>query len=90
MEPISTDFTEGRFRYVQRVRTGDLAIYSQEHLASKTLRYEVIRIRIQREHTWSNGAVMPEQEAYPGSKFWGRYGFTCFTFDEAQKLLARL
>ena len=24
MEPLSTDFTEGRFRYVQRVKTGDL------------------------------------------------------------------
>ena len=40
------------------------------------MRYEVVRIRIQREHTWPNGTTTPEKEAYPGSNSWGTLGWT--------------
>ena len=53
------------------------------------MRYEVIRIRIQPEHTWPTGVTTPEKEAYPGSTSWGRLGWTFFLMADARaKLLA--
>jgi hypothetical protein len=91
MQPIDTAFDEGRFRYTQLERHGDIAIYRQEHKEnSKAVRFEVIRIRVQPEHTWPSGQVTPEREAYPGASSWGRLGFTCFSLEEAQTLAAGL
>jgi hypothetical protein len=91
MQPIDTAFDEGRFRYTQLERRGDIAIYEQQHKENpKIVRYEVIRIRIAPEHTWPNGNTTPEREAYPGASAWGRLGFTCFTVEEARALAARL
>ena len=91
MQPIDTAFEEGRFRYTQLERQGDIAIYRQEHKENpKVVRYEVIRIRIAPEHTWPNGNTTPEREAYPGASVWGRLGFTCFTVEEARTLAAGL
>jgi hypothetical protein len=52
------------------------------------VRYEVVLIRVQKEHTWPTGVTTPEKEAYPGSTSWGRFGHTCFTLPEAQALAA--
>jgi hypothetical protein len=91
MQPIDTAFDEGRFRYTQLERYGDIAIYRQEHKESaKAVRFEVIRIRVQPEHTWPSGQVSPEREAYAGASAWGRLGFTCFTLEEARTLAAGL
>jgi hypothetical protein len=91
MQPIDTTFEEGRFRYTQLERHGDIAIYRQEHKESaKAVRFEVIRIRVQPEHTWPSGQVSPEREAYPGASVWGRLGFTCFKLEEARALAAGL
>ena len=53
---------------------GTLAIFTQTHKASGHVRYEVVLIRIQKEHTWPTGVTTPEKEAYPGSTTWGRFG----------------
>ena len=91
MQPIDTAFDEGRFHYTQLERHGDIAIYRQEHKENaKVVRFEVIRIRVQPEHTWPSGQVTPEREAYPGASSWGRLGFTCFSLEEAQTLAAGL
>jgi hypothetical protein len=91
MQPIDTAFDEGRFHYTQLERHGDIAIYEQQHKENpKVVRFEVIRIRVQPEHTWPSGQVTPEREAYPGASVWGRLGFTCFTLEEARTLAAGL
>jgi hypothetical protein len=91
MQPIDTAFDEGRFRYTQLERHGDIAIYEQQHKENpQVVRYEVIRIRVQPEHTWSSGQTTPEREAYPGASVWGRLGFTCFALEEARALAAGL
>jgi hypothetical protein len=91
MQPIDTAFDEGRFHYTQLERRGDIAIYRQEHKEHpKVVRFEVIRIRVQPEHTWPSGQTTPEREAYPGASVWGRLGFTCFTLEDARALSARL
>jgi hypothetical protein len=91
MQPIDTAFEEGKFRYTQIERQGDVAIYEQQHKENpKVVRYEVIRIRVAPEHTWPSGQTTPEREAYAGSSAWGRLGFTCFTLDEARTLAAGL
>jgi hypothetical protein len=90
MQPIDGQFDEGRFRYTQIRRIGNLAIYTQEHRPSGIVRYEVIKIRLQREHTWPNGVVTPEKEAYPGSHAWGRDGWTFFRLPDAEVHLASL
>ena len=85
MEPIALAFTEGRFSYAQMERQGTIAIYRQQHLSSgKGLRYEVVRIRVMKQHTWPNGDVTPEHEGYPGASVWGRDGFTFFDLDTAR------
>jgi len=88
MLPLPTEFEDRLFRYVQIEREGDIAIFSQTHKASGHVRYEVVRIRVQAEHTWPTGVTTPEKEAYPGSTSWGRTGATCFTLPEAQALAA--
>jgi hypothetical protein len=80
MQPIDTAFDEGRFSYTQLERHGDIAIYEQQHKENpKVVRFEVIRIRVQPEHTWPSGQTTPEREAYPGASVWGRLGFTYFS-----------
>jgi hypothetical protein len=88
MLPLTTEFEDRLFRYAQVERDGNVAIFTQTHKASGHVRYEVVRIRVQAEHTWPNGTTTPEKEAYPGSTSWGRWGSTCFTFLEAQALAA--
>jgi hypothetical protein len=91
MQPIDIAFDEGRFRYTQIERQGDVAIYEQQHKEnSKVVRFEVIRIRVQPEHTWPSGQTTPEREAYAGASSWGRLGFTCFSLEEARTLAAGL
>jgi hypothetical protein len=88
MLPLPSEFEDRLFRYAQVEREGDMAIFTQEHKASGHVRYEVVLIRVQKEHTWPNGTTTPEKEAYPGSTSWGRLGHTCFTLPEAQALAA--
>jgi len=91
MQPIATVFEEGRFRYTQLERHGDIAIYQQQHKEDPTvIRFEVVRIRVSPPTTWPNGNVTPEREVYPGASAWGRLGFTCFTLEEARTLAAGL
>jgi hypothetical protein len=84
--PLPTAFEDRLFRYAQIERTGDVAIFTQTHKASGHVRYEVVLIRVQKEHAWPNGNITPEKEAYPGSTSWGRLGQTCYTLPEAQAL----
>jgi hypothetical protein len=66
MQLIPTAFTEGHFRYAQIERHDPLAVYSQTHLQAGVTRYEVVRIRVAAAHTWPDGHITPEHEAYPG------------------------
>jgi len=75
MEPLPLSFRDRGFFYEQLERQGDVALYTQTNHAG-IVRYEVVRIRIQREHTWPNGTTTPEKEAYPGSNSWGTLGWT--------------
>src|SRR5262245_66241719 len=75
MEPLPVSFRDRGFLYEQIERQGDVALYSQTNHAG-IVRNEVVRIRIQREHTWPNGTTTPEKEAYPGSNAWGTLGWT--------------
>ena len=90
MQPIETEFEDRLFRYRQVARQGDVAIYTQEHKASRVQRFEVVHIRTQREHTWPDGTVTPEKEAYPASASWGRRGWTFSTLAGAQAKVAAL
>lgn len=90
MQPIEAQFEDRTFRYEQLERQGEVAIYRQAHKASQVSRFEVIRIRVQREHTWPDGTVTPEKEAYPSSNSCGRWGWTFYTLPEARAKLAEL
>ena len=90
METLATHFGQGEFTYDQIEREAEFAIYSQTHTASGIIRYEGIRIRIRRSHTWPNGSTTDEHEAYPSPESWGRDGFTFYTLAAAQAHLHRL
>src|SRR6266481_4347918 len=90
MHILERELEDGRFKYVQVERRGDVALYTQTHKASGTIRYEVIKIKIQAEHTWPNGVTTPEKEAYPGSGSWGREGWTFFALAPAQQKMGEL
>jgi len=90
MEALVTEFADRTFRYVQVERDGDIALFTQTHLASGTVRFEVVKIRIQRAHTWPSGVHTPDREVYPGSHRWGQLGWTCFTLEAAQTLARML
>ena len=90
MQILELELEDGRFKYVQVERRGDVALYTQTHKASGHVRYEVIKIRIQPEHTWPTGVTTPEKEAYPGSGSWGRDGWTFFGLTAAQQKMGEL
>lgn len=90
MQLLEHELEDGRFQYVQVERRGDVAIYTQTHKASGNIRYEVIKIKIQAEHTWPTGVTTPEKEAYPGSGSWGQLGWTFFTLETAQTKMGEL
>ena len=90
MQPLQTEFEDRLFRYTQIERQGDIAIFCQTHKESSCHRFEVVKIRVQPAHTWPNGTISPEREAYPGSTSWGALGWTCFTLQAAQELVRTL
>jgi len=91
MQQVADAFTEGAYRYEQVTRQGDWAIYRQTHRENAAVqRYEVVRIRVVKAHTWPNGTETPEHEGYPGATRWGVDGFTVYTLAEAESLLAEL
>ena len=90
MHILEHELEDSRFTYVQVERRENVALYTQTHKASGTVRYEVIKIRIQPEHTWPNGVTTPEKEAYPGSGSWGLYGWTFFALEAAQQKMREL
>ena len=91
VQPIAIAFEEGRYRYTQLERCGDIALYEQRHKDNPAVVYsEVIRIRVHPAHTWPSGQTTPAREAYPGASSWGRRGFTVYTRDQARELAAGL
>jgi hypothetical protein len=90
MQPIPLEFQEGRFVFTQVRREGMWAIYRQTHRDGPMTRYEVVRLHVQRAHTWPNGQTTPEKEAFPAASAWGQQGWTCFTLPEAEALCATL
>lgn len=90
MEQISLRFTESGFCYEQIQREGMGALYTQTRLHSGVVRYEVVRLGIQRAHTWPDGTETPEKEAYPPASAWGQRGWTFHTLPDAQAHFARL
>jgi len=90
MHVLELELEDGRFRYAQVERRENIALYTQTHKASGHVRYEVIKIKIQAEHTWPNGVTTPEKEAYPGSGSWGRDGWTFFALAPAQQKMGEL
>ena len=42
MQILEHELEDGRFKYVQVERRGDVALYTQTHKASGTVRYEVM------------------------------------------------
>jgi hypothetical protein len=90
VQPIALELKDRTFLYRQIERHGNIALYCQEHKESHVQRFEVIRIRIQKAHTWPNGETTPDHESYPGSHAWGRDGWTFFTLDAARTFVATL
>lgn len=90
MQPLAITLEDSRFRYDQVCREGRYALYRQTHKASGVVRFEVIRIRVDQEHTWPDGRTTPVQEAYPSAQQWGRQGWTFFSLDAAEAHLASL
>jgi len=90
MQPLLTAFEDRVFRSTHVEREGDMAIFCQTHKESSCHRFEVVKIRVQPAHTWPNGTISAEREAYPGSTSWGALGWTCFTLQAAQELARTL
>lgn len=91
MEPLKTQFDIGDYRFTQIKREGGLAIFEQHHKEhDRMVRYEVVKIQHQREHTWPNGVTTPAKEAYPSIGSWGKAGWTCLNRQEADALFAQL
>ena len=84
MQALPTQFADRLFSYDQLRRQGMVALYSQRHLASGILRYEVVRLRIAPAYVFPNGSAVPEREVYPGSSAWGRDGWTHHTLATAE------
>lgn len=90
MQPLVTDFTQGNYRYRQLTRTGDVALFAQEHLHAPVTRYEVVVITVAPATTWPNGHTTPEREAYPGASSWGHKAWTFLTQSEAEVWMQEL
>ena len=90
METVPLHFEDRHFWYDQVQRHGNHAIYTQTHKGSGTIRYETAIIRVQPARTWPNGDTTSEQEVYPSSGTWGKFGWTFYTLADAQAHLTSL
>lgn len=90
MKRMPQTFSDQTFTYTQLARHDMLALYCQEHKASGTQRFEVVRLHVQAAHTWPNGVTTPEREAYPPSSAWGRAGWSYFQRGAAEAHLRAL
>jgi len=84
---LPDQFTEGEFQFKRVDRIKDIAIYEKKSTKTRYFGYEVIRIRIADAATLPSGKSYPKREVYPRSEAWGTDGFTCVTFQDAQKRL---
>lgn len=88
MELLPTEFTKGRFKYIQELRNDKSAIY-QQWLEGSFIAYEVIRIKHQKA-TEFQGIKYQEKEAYPSTNEWGINGFTTKDGKRAKEIFNRI
>jgi hypothetical protein len=72
IKPLPVSFKREGFNYQQIWRRKDIAVYQYGPRG----RFELVIIRIQRQHTARSGSVVPRREAYPCNTEWGQYGWT--------------
>lgn len=89
MKILEKSFTRKKFQYDQLCRKGNLAIYTQKHLESEGLTYEVIIIKSHNGYEIAGTKIEPS-EVYPSDTQWGILGWTCQTLEAAQNKMKKL
>lgn len=87
--PVPLTFRKNGFQYDQVFRAGNIAIYMQRDLQGKSTYYEVWVIRISPATTIGE-YVFARKERAPGNEDWGKYGFSFYTLQGAQKKAEQL
>lgn len=82
-----TSFRHDGFEFRQLWREGAVAIYSQSRLGAPPVMWEVVIFRTGPAHP--KDADQTPKERYPASSDWGRYGWSCATWEAAQARAAR-
>ena len=79
-------FTNKNISYKQIIREDNLAIYEQilNEPEATNKRYEVIIIKSHDGYEINGNKIAPS-EMYPSANHWGTLGWTCMTFEDAQK-----
>jgi len=89
MKQLEKSFSRKKFQYDQVIRKGNLAIYTQTHIESKSQTFEVIVIKSHNGYEIAGTRIEPA-EVYPGDNQWGILGWTCQTLDAAKNKLKTL
>ena len=89
MKKLEKSFTRKKFQYDQIYRKNNLAIYTQTHLESKGLTFEVIVIKSHNGYEIAGTKIEPS-EIYPGDNQWGVLGWTYQTLEAAKNKLKKL
>lgn len=70
---------------VRKTRPGTVWVNGQTIPPSSAESWEVARLRLDRPHTFPNGASYPWRESYPSPEEWGERGWTCTTRELAEQ-----
>ena len=82
MKKLQKNFTEGKFKFEQLDRQGNVAIYRKSYIPGKSYTFELITIKS--HNGFKMGMVtIPPAEMYPNDKTWG--GDVARTYTEKQE-----
>ena len=83
MKYLPRELKKDGFTYTQLLRGGRSCIYEQQ-VSSKTRRYEVFLIKVRpARKVFAN--FSPEHEKFPGNEDFGKWAWSCFTYEQALK-----
>lgn len=87
MKPIDKTFRKSGLEYKQVFRDGPWCIYRQTKPGTQIERFEVVKLKVEKAHTFPNGKTSPKREAFPSSEEWGVRGWTCLDLEAAHRRL---
>ncbi|SRR6266496_806563 len=90
MLTVPERFKEYGFDLQQIKREGRVVLFKRwkERIPTMQPHYDLVILRVAKEHTFPNGKTYPEREVMPTNEQWGTYGWSYVKLEDAEKNFA--